>query len=108
MSRLDADAQRMDDLQRQADPGDREQTALLTEMRSHLKKLQDQRRNEDPRLSFSTPEFKEAQRVFTENFKKNFNRPVEWAMVKEYPWSTPQLRRLDVPVDVNGNPWKQK
>lgn len=27
------------------------------------------RKNEDPRLSFSTPEFKEAQRVFTDNFK---------------------------------------
>ena len=34
-----------------------------------LIQLQDQRKNEDPRLSFSTPEFKEAQRVFTENFK---------------------------------------
>ena len=31
--------------------------------------LQDMRKNEDPRLSFSTPEFKEAQRVFTDNFK---------------------------------------
>ena len=27
------------------------------------------RKNEDPRLSFSTPEFKEAQRVFTDGFK---------------------------------------
>ena len=35
--------------------------------------LQDQRKNEDPRLSFSTPEFKEAQRVFTENFKVGEN-----------------------------------
>ncbi len=39
------------------------------------------RKNEDPRLSFSTPEFKEAQRIFTDNLKvwtlkkrkKNFN-----------------------------------
>ncbi len=31
--------------------------------------LEDMRQNEDPRLSFATPEFKEAQRVFTENFK---------------------------------------
>jgi hypothetical protein len=38
-------------------------------MRSQLKKLQDMRKNEDPRLSFSTPEFKEAQRVFTDAFK---------------------------------------
>lgn len=27
------------------------------------------RKNEDPRLSFSTPEFKEAQRMFTDNLK---------------------------------------
>ncbi|KAG1674393.1 hypothetical protein FOA52_012919 [Chlamydomonas sp. UWO 241] len=70
--------------------------------------LQEQRRTEDPRLSFSTPEFKEAQRQFTDGFKKNFGRPVEWALVKEHPWSTPQLRRLDTPVDVNGNPWPQE
>jgi hypothetical protein len=31
--------------------------------------LQDIKKNEDPRLSFSTPEFKEAQRTFTDNFK---------------------------------------
>jgi len=30
--------------------------------------------------------------------QKNFGRPVEWAMVKDYAWSTPQLRKLDVPV----------
>ncbi len=157
------------------------------------------RKNEDPRLSFSTPEFKEAQRQFTEAFKvhihfrsllfwglrggvavgvravtgciklaqtaharamlskivctsarwcgnfrghllhtitaggrtapplqgtlfpashqrtctpplpprlqKNFGRPVEYALVKDYDWSTPQLRKLDQPVDVDGNPW---
>lgn len=38
-------------------------------MKQHLKKLQDMRKNEDPRLSFSTPEFKEAQRIFTDGFK---------------------------------------
>lgn len=27
------------------------------------------RQHEDPRLSFSTPEFKEAQRIFTDNLK---------------------------------------
>ena len=27
------------------------------------------RKHEDPRLSFATPEFREAQRVFTDNFK---------------------------------------
>lgn len=31
--------------------------------------LEEMRKNEDPRLSFSTPEFKEAQRMFTEGFK---------------------------------------
>ena len=30
------------------------------------------RKNEDPRLSFSTPEFKEAQRIFTDGFKVGF------------------------------------
>jgi len=108
------------------------------------------RKNEDPRLSFSTPEFKEAQRIFTDSFKvrqtmswssipalstypyrlcasftsnylsslisnaislyvlllqKNFGKPVEWALVKDYAWSTPQLRKLEKPVDVEGKPW---
>jgi len=36
--------------------------------RSHLQ-LEEMRKNEDPRLSFSTPEFKEAQRIFTDGFK---------------------------------------
>ena len=30
--------------------------------------------------------------------QRNFDRPVEWGMIKDYPWSTPQLRKLDVPV----------
>ena len=133
--------------------------------------LEEMRKNEDPRLSFSTPEFKEAQRMFSDGFKvparptllltsapdcltvsapafchslatetliallsitaigticlheskqftagprthpdcasrntlteclqKNFGKPVEWGMVKEHPWSTPQLRKLDTPV----------
>ena len=123
--------------------------------------LEEMRKNEDPRLSFSTPEFKEAQRQFTDAFKvregwggvgareqsgvgaggvsvfcgfkgdrrhaatsfasppalpaclpacpptmqKNFGRPVEYALVKDHAWSTPQLRKLDRPVDVEGNPW---
>jgi hypothetical protein len=25
--------------------------------------------------------------------------------VKDYEWSTPALRKLEVPVDVDGNPW---
>jgi hypothetical protein len=64
----------------------------------HSAQLEDMRKNEDPRLSFSTPEFKEAQRAFTDGFKKNFGKPVEWALVKDHPWSTPQLRKLDAPV----------
>lgn len=95
-----------------------------------LVQLEEMRKNEDPRLSFSTPEFKEAQRIFTEGFKvlsetllcgrfgcstlismssaviepwtivlqKNFGKPVEWGLVKDYAWSTPQLRKLDVLV----------
>lgn len=27
--------------------------------------------------------------------QRNFGNPVEWALVKEYPWSTPQLRKVD-------------
>ena len=30
--------------------------------------------------------------------QRNFDKPVEWGMIKDYPWSTPQLRKLDVPV----------
>lgn len=30
--------------------------------------------------------------------QKNFGKPVEWALVKDYAWSTPQLRKLDKPV----------
>jgi len=67
--------------------------------------LEDLRKHEDPRLSFSTPEFREAQRIFTDNFKKNFGKPVEWAFVKKHAWSKPQLVKLDKPVDVDGNPW---
>jgi hypothetical protein len=37
--------------------------------------------------------------------QKNFGRPVEWAMVRDHPWSTPQLRRLEQPVDAQGKPW---
>ncbi|WIA39729.1 hypothetical protein OEZ86_005790 [Tetradesmus obliquus] len=91
----DEDAQRVAEFERSADPNDREQQALLDEMRQQLKKLQDLKKNEDPRLSFCTPEFKDAQRTFTDAFKRNFGNPGEWALVKEYPWSTPQLRKVD-------------
>ena len=109
------------------DKNDKEQMSLLEEMRRHVKKvgllspflllflllttafdlraisvfsqqLEDLRKHEDPRLSFSTPEFREAQRIFTDNFKKNFGKPVEWAFVKKHAWSKPQLVKLDKPV----------
>ncbi len=38
-------------------------------LRTCALQLEEMRKNEDPRLSFSTPEFKEAQRIFTDNFK---------------------------------------
>lgn len=55
--------------EKRVDPNDKNAQALLEEMRQHVKKLEDMRKNEDPRLSFSTPEFKEAQRIFTDGFK---------------------------------------
>lgn len=38
-------------------------------MRAHTEKLANYRKNEDPRMSFTTPEFKEASRQFSEAFK---------------------------------------
>ncbi|CEF98788.1 unnamed product [Ostreococcus tauri] len=99
------DRRRLEDFEKRADPNDKEQMSLLEEMKAHTEKLEKMREFEDPRLSFTTPEFKEAQRIFQENYKKNFGRPVEYGMVKKYPWSTPTLMKLDVPVDVDGNPW---
>ena len=69
MDRLAQESKKLSDFEQQVDPEDGEQQELLGAMRSQLKKLQAMRRNEDPRLSFSTPEFKEAQRTFTDNFK---------------------------------------
>lgn len=42
---------------------------LACSLPSLLLQLEEMRQNEDPRLSFATPEFKEAQRVFTDNLK---------------------------------------
>ena len=95
----------MEEFERRADPNDKEQMSLLDEMKRHTEKLAKMRELEDPRLSFTTPEFKEAQRIFQENYKKNFGRPIEYGMVKRYPWSTPTLMKLEVPIDVDGNPW---
>ena len=86
------------EFEEKVDKNDKEQMSLLEEMRRHVKKLEDLRKHEDPRLSFSTPEFREAQRIFTDNFKKNFGKPVEWAFVKKHAWSKPQLVKLDKPV----------
>ena len=75
------------------DPKDREAKALLEEMRQHIAQLEKAQKFEDPRMSFCTPEFRDAQRVFTDNLKKNFGRPIEWALVKDHAWSTPQMRK---------------
>merc|ERR1711977_192876 len=99
------DVDKLAEFEAKVDTNDKEQMSLLEEMRRHVKKLEDLRKHEDPRLSFSTPEFREAQRIFTDNFKKNFGKPVEWAFVKKHEWSKPQLVKLDKPVDVDGNPW---
>lgn len=47
---------------------------LLEQMKQHTEKLEKMREFEDPRLSFTTPEFKEAQRIFQENFKASSSR----------------------------------
>ena len=44
-------------------------SALVQEMKFYLEKLRQKTKAEDPRLSFSTPEFKEASRIFTEAYK---------------------------------------
>ena len=84
---------------------DPERNRLLEEMRQHTEALNKQRKHEDPRMSFSTPEYKDFSRKFTEGFKKNFGKPIEWGLVKRYPWSQPQLMKLDVPLDHEGKPW---
>ena len=60
------------DLERRAGDASKaspEAASLLAELRAHVARLEAAARDEDPRLSFSTPEFKEAQRAFTEGFK---------------------------------------
>jgi len=68
-TRAQADEGRYEDFAKRADPNNREHMDLLQEMKEHTEKLKKQREHEDPRLSFATPEFKEAQRLFQENFK---------------------------------------
>ena len=65
----DEDAAKISDFEARADKNDKEQVSLLEEMKAHEAYLRRMRQAEDPRLSFSTPEFKEASRIFTENFK---------------------------------------
>jgi hypothetical protein len=101
----DKDRQKLNDFESRVDPNNKEHTTLLEEMRRHTEALEKSRKYEDPRLSFSTPEFKEAQRKFTSRFNVNFDRPIEYGMVKKYPWSTPTLQKLEVPLDCDGNPW---
>ena len=53
---------------------------LKPEMRLQLEEM---RKNEDPRLSFSTPEFKEAQRMFTDGLKVHTHAQQEHHSVDE-------------------------
>ena len=54
--------------------GNPEVAKLLQEMREHTEALAKQRKHEDPRLSFSTPEYKDFSRKFAEQFKKKFRQ----------------------------------
>jgi hypothetical protein len=65
----EGDEAKLREFESRIDPSNKEQAGLLEEMRAHVDKLKAHRKHEDPRLSFSTPEFKEASRIFTENFK---------------------------------------
>jgi hypothetical protein len=38
--------------------------------------------------------------------QKNFDKPVEWGLIKDHAWSTPQLRKLDTPVSCHAAPAK--
>lgn len=75
----------------QADPA---QAALLRDLQAELAKLKQERADEDPRLSFSTPAFKAAAAQFSSAFRDNFGRPRDYAMVKEHAWSAPALRKV--------------
>ena len=88
------DRKKLEDFESRIDPNNKRFTDLLEERR-HTEQLEKSRKYEDPRLSFSTPEFKEAQRKFQQRFSVNFDRPIEYGMVKKYPWSTPTLQRLE-------------
>ena len=62
----------------------------------HTEKLKAHRKNEDPRLSFTTPEFKEASRVFTEAYKVRsvvFAYAPKGLHAQSYAWRPPQLLR---------------
>lgn len=68
---------------------------LVSEMKEHMKKLEEARKHEDPRMSFVSSEFKDAQRKFQQAHKNNFGRPRMYVKYKEFPWSEPVLRRID-------------
>ena len=59
------DAAKIKEFESRVDKNDKAQMDLLEEMKAHEAALRRHRQNEDPRLSFSTPEFKEASRIFT-------------------------------------------
>jgi hypothetical protein len=74
-----------------ADP---EQARLLADLQAELAKLKAASAAADPRLSFSTAEFRSAAAQFSSGFRDNFGRPREYALVKDHPWSTPALRKV--------------
>lgn len=74
--------------------------------------MEEARADQDPRLTFTTPEFKAAQRTFAANLavrcrgspspprvttpQNNFGKKTEWVMVQEHPWSVPRLAKAPV------------
>ena len=73
-------------------------------MRAHTEALNRQRKHEDPRLSFSTPEYKEFSASSPITSRRTSADPSS-GTVKRFPWSIPQLEKLEHPVDPDGNPW---
>jgi DNA-binding GntR family transcriptional regulator len=75
-----------------ADP---EQARLLRDLQAELAQLKaTAASSSDPRMTFSTPEFRQAAQQFAAGFRENFGRAREYAMVKDHPWSRPALRKV--------------
>lgn len=37
--------------------------------------------------------------------QRNFGKPVEYALVKQHPWSNPVLLKMAAPLTPDGEPW---